>query len=248
MQYLISIDTYISSTVLISEKNAMKPVGTNPYSVVCLVTLSSSIGPDISALSISWQHNNQTVNTTLDEINAPNTFFNNSLALSDISEQDSGEYCCTASIAGNQTKSKNCVELKVKTNGEYCILQCLVKIFLPKNLEAITISDNFNNLRTGSSVLLMCSLLDSSIKWLSHDGSVLNSSGVLILQSVNYTINGTMITCSVNSPQLINTINETITLTVQGERHLILHAALVTHLYSNISYSSHYCQPTIICC
>ena len=117
--------------------------------------------------------------------------------------------------------------------------------------DTIRISGSFKNLRIGSTSTTNCSapnLMDSSIKWLSHDGSVLNRSGVLILQSVNYTINGTMITCSVNSPQLINTINETITLTVQGERHLILHAALVTHLCSNISYSSHYYQSTIICC
>ena len=106
-------------------------------------------------------------------------------------------------------------------------------------VEVIVVSGDYQDLRVGSGAVLKCSapnLMDSAIKWLSHDGSVLNSSGVLILQSVNYTINGTMITCSVNSPQLINTINETITLTVQGERYLILHAALVTHLCSNISY------------
>ena len=122
---------------------------------------------------------------------------------------------------------------------------------LKNNPDAIAISGKYTQLQIGKTIQLSCSvpnLMDSAIKWLSHDGSVLNSSGVLILQSVNYTINGTMITCSVNSPQLINTINETITLTVQGERHLILHAALATHLCSNISYSSHYYQPTIICC
>ena len=40
-----------------------------------------------------------------------------SLTLSDISQHDSGEYCCTASIAGNQTKLNDCVELKVTTDG-----------------------------------------------------------------------------------------------------------------------------------
>ena len=60
-------------------------------------------------------------------------------------------------------------------------------------------------------------LMDSTINWLSHDGSVVNSSGALILQSVNYTINGRMFTCSVNSLQLTNSINETIIVTVQGK-------------------------------
>ena len=45
-------------------------------------------------------------------------FFSSSLTLSDISQHDSGEYCCTASIAGNQTKPNDCVELTVTTDGE----------------------------------------------------------------------------------------------------------------------------------
>ena len=60
-------------------------------------------------------------------------------------------------------------------------------------------------------------MTNSKINWLSHDGSVVNSSGALILKSVNYTINGRMFTCSVNSPKLTNSINKTITVTVQGE-------------------------------
>ena len=78
----------------------------------------------------------------------------------------------------------------------------------------------FQNLQLGSTSTINCSvslLMNSVINWLSHDGSVVSSSGALILQSVNYTINGRMFTCSVNSPQLTNSINETITVTVQGK-------------------------------
>ena len=92
-------------------------------------------------------------------------------------------------------------------------------------LLSVTISGNFKNLRVGTTVQLMCRvplLMNSAINWLSHDGSVVNSSGTLILQSVNYTINGRMFTCSVNSSQLTNSINETITVTVQGESVNIL--------------------------
>ena len=86
--------------------------------------------------------------------------------------------------------------------------------------EVIVISGDSQDLHVGSSVMISCSastLVNSTINWLSHDGSVVSSSGALILQSVNYTINGRMFTCSVNSPQLTNSINETITVTVQGK-------------------------------
>ena len=102
----------------------MIPVGTDSHQIDCVVTLSSSIGPNISALNISWQHNNQMISSSLDryqvsETLGAHTTFSSSLTLSDISQHDSGEYCCTASIAGNQTKLNDCVELKVTTDGEY---------------------------------------------------------------------------------------------------------------------------------
>ena len=101
----------------------MVPVGTDTYQIDCFVTLSSSIGPNISALSVSWQQNNQTVDTSQDRVQVSDpfgvlSFFTNSLTLSDISQYDSGEYCCTASITGNQTELNNCVKVKVTTNGE----------------------------------------------------------------------------------------------------------------------------------
>ena len=103
--------------------NLVVPVGTDTYQMTCFVTLSSSIGLNISALSISWQHNNQPVDTSQNRVQVSDpfgvlSFFSNSLKLSDISQHDSGEYCCTASIAGNQTKPEDCVEVKVTTNGE----------------------------------------------------------------------------------------------------------------------------------
>ena len=112
-------DTYVSM-VSVSVTDLMVPVGTDSHQIVCFVTLNSFIGPNINALSVSWLHNNRTIE---DKINMskrfiPRTFFNSSLTLSDISQHDSGEYCCTASIAGNQTKPKDCVKLKVTVNGE----------------------------------------------------------------------------------------------------------------------------------
>ena len=120
--YIIFTDTYVSS-VSVSANNLMVPVGTDSHQIDCFVTLSSSVGPNISALSISWLHNNKIIDVSQDRVQVSETFgahttFINSLTLRDISQHDSGEYCCTASIAGNQTKSNDCVELKVTTDGE----------------------------------------------------------------------------------------------------------------------------------
>ena len=113
--------------VMIPSNNLIVPVGTNSHQLTCRVTLSSSIGPNISALSISWQRSGQMIRSLHDRTqvsepeNSGENTVNSKLTLSDISEHDSGEYCCTASIAGNQTKPEDCVEVKVTTDGEQLI-------------------------------------------------------------------------------------------------------------------------------
>ena len=89
------------------------------------------------------------------------------------------------------------------------------------------INGEYQNHQLGSTNTVDCSvpqLMESTIKWLSHDGSVVSSSGALILQSVNYTINGNMFTCFVQSPHLNHNYNETITVTVQGELTIEVHS------------------------
>ena len=84
------------------------------------------------------------------------------------------------------------------------------------------ISGNYTNMRIGSTIELQCKasmLTSSTIRWLSQDGSVMNSSTVLMIKPVNYSINGKVFICSVNSSQLINSINKTITVTIQGINH-----------------------------
>ena len=73
---------------------------------------------------MSWLHNNQIIDMSQDtrvevlETFGAQVFFTSSLTLSDISQHDSGEYCCTASIVGNETEPNDCVELNVTTDGE----------------------------------------------------------------------------------------------------------------------------------
>ena len=81
------------------------------------------------------------------------------------------------------------------------------------------ISGNYINLRIGSTVELQCKapmLSNSTIMWLSQNGSIVNSSAVLIIKSVAYSIDVSMFKCSVNPSQLTYSINRTIMITIEG--------------------------------
>ena len=67
--------------------------------------------------------------------------------------------------------------------------------------------------------MITCSIADLSaptIKWLYQNGSVVSNSHVLTLEAVNYTHNGRVFTCLVNSSQLYSPGKKNITVTVKG--------------------------------
>ena len=98
----------------------MIPVGTQTHIISCTITLSSAIGPDHSALSVTWQHNNQTVSSDIVHVfsaqGVSNVFYSN-LTLQQVSQHDGGVYNCAASLTGNETKVTDNVELQVTTDG-----------------------------------------------------------------------------------------------------------------------------------
>ena len=99
----------------------MVPVVTQTHIISCTITLSSAIGPDHSALSVTWQHNNQLVSHDRVHVfptqgDVSNVFYSN-LALQPVSQHDGGVYNCAASLTGNETILDDHVELDVTTNG-----------------------------------------------------------------------------------------------------------------------------------
>ena len=83
----------------------------------------------------------------------------------------------------------------------------------------VYITGDHNNLAIGSTAVINCtaqSVGDGMASWYS-DGSVVSSTGVLILPSVNYTVNGREYTCTVSSPLITDNISEAITVTIQGK-------------------------------
>ena len=117
--YWIYTDTYIGM-VSISDTNLMIPVGTQTHIISCTITLSSAIGPNHSALSVTWQHNNRTVSHDRVHVSptqgVSNMFYSN-ITLLQVSEYDGGVYNCAAGLTGNETKLSDHVELNIATNG-----------------------------------------------------------------------------------------------------------------------------------
>ena len=84
------------------------------------------------------------------------------------------------------------------------------------------ISGNYTNMRIGSTVEIQCKapmLANSTIMWLFQNGSVVSSSSVLSIEPVNYSINGSVFTCSVSSPLLYSPGSKNITVTIQGKEN-----------------------------
>ena len=107
--------------VSISETNLIVPVGTQTHMISCTVILSSAIGPDHSALSVSWQHNNQTAShdrVHVSPTQGVSNMFYSDLLLQQVSEHDGGVYSCAASLTGNETTIADHVELEVTTNSK----------------------------------------------------------------------------------------------------------------------------------
>ena len=111
-------DTYVSM-VSTSQTNLMIPVRTQIHMISCTITLSSAIGPDHSALSVTWQHNSQTVSHDRVHVfptqGVSNVFYSN-LTLQTVSEHDGGVYNCAAGLTGNETKLFDHMHVEL-TNG-----------------------------------------------------------------------------------------------------------------------------------
>ena len=110
--------------VSISEANLVVPVGTQTHIISCTITLSSAIGPDHSALSVTWQHNNLKISHDRVHVfptqGLSNVFYSN-LTLRQVSQHNGGMYNCAASLSGNDTTIADQVELQVTTDGTFVL-------------------------------------------------------------------------------------------------------------------------------
>ena len=78
-------------------------------------------------------------------------------------------------------------------------------------------------LQVGSTSTINCTANNynaGTINWLLQNGSIVNNLGVLTLQPVDYSINGSEYTCSLILSHWPHRINKVITVTIQGKKLL----------------------------
>ena len=83
----------------------------------------------------------------------------------------------------------------------------------------ILITGQYQQIQLGNISTITCSvpqLMNSNIKWISHSGAVVSSSGALMLFG-NHSINGRIFRCVVNSPQLHSSGERNIIVTVKSK-------------------------------
>ena len=69
-------------------------------SVVCTISLTNPIGPNISSLVVNWFKNNEMITDSI-TINGSLSTFDSILTLTQVSSTDAGVYTCSASIIGS---------------------------------------------------------------------------------------------------------------------------------------------------
>ena len=116
---MYKILTYAGTTVSqvsIQKSSIFTLRGTVDLKINCSITLSSPIGPDHSALNVTWLHNVSSVNmieNSLSTNQRENINFTSALSISSVEYTSSGNYCCVASVTGTTTTKFDCVNLTV---------------------------------------------------------------------------------------------------------------------------------------
>ena len=133
------------SQVSTESESVVVLLGTRNVKLNCSVKLSNQIGPDFSSLLVTWKNCGTEIQTSssLSPQMTGNPEYNDkfisTLTLNNVDYSNSGNYCCSASLAGNASSMTNCVFLTVSGNyvdysdHEVCMIAlCLFILVLQK--------------------------------------------------------------------------------------------------------------------
>ena len=98
-------------------------------SVVCTISLTNPIGPNISSLVVNWFKNNEMITDNI-TINGSLSTFDSILTLIQVSSTDAGVYTCNASIIGSDEMVTNSTNLCLKGLYILCIHTLLILYFI----------------------------------------------------------------------------------------------------------------------
>ena len=103
------------SDVTINEDSISALKGTNNIIISCAITLNATIGPDYSALNVTWTHNGSQYGQTAVLQSTPSgeasKMFTSVLTVDSNEFSDSGSYCCVAAVIGSG--EMDCITLNV---------------------------------------------------------------------------------------------------------------------------------------
>ena len=91
-------DTSVSSVTVQSLSSYV--IG-DDVSIVCTISLTNAIGPDVSSLVVNWFKDDDMITTDDIIINGSLSTFNSTLTLTQVSSANAGVYTCDASINGS---------------------------------------------------------------------------------------------------------------------------------------------------
>uniref|UniRef100_A0A1X7V265 Uncharacterized protein n=1 Tax=Amphimedon queenslandica TaxID=400682 RepID=A0A1X7V265_AMPQE len=196
------LDTRVSSVTVQSLPSYV--IGEN-VSIVCTISLTNAIGPDVSSLVVNWFKNNEMIPTdNINNINVSSSTFNSILTLTQVSPTDAGVYTCNASITGSD---------KELTDSKPLCLQ------VPFNQN----TDSYTDLLLGYNATMQCvnlsSLNEITINWIDQDGAIVSNNNTLILPNVVPSLNNTDYTCTAEvdtNPVTCLPDNKTITIDIKG--------------------------------
>ena len=92
-------------------------IGDN-VSVVCTISLTNPIGPDISSLEVNWFKDNEMITDNI-TINGSLSTFDSILTLTQVSSTDAGVYTCSALIIGSNNLVSDSKPLCLKGTEMY---------------------------------------------------------------------------------------------------------------------------------
>ena len=167
-------------------------------------------GQDCSKCLV-WKHGNVLLSDT--NFVSINETLSSTLPLT-VDMNNQGEYSCQTN--GTMTAMSTASSVYITATSECTSYNFNeITLFLP----GVSIKGIYTNIRIGNTVNITCMIVplpqNTTYEWLSQNESIETSSNVLTLTG-NHTIDGSMFTCLVKSPQLYSPIEKTITVTVQG--------------------------------
>ena len=110
---ILNADTSISQ-VSVDPMTIKTLTGTTNVTLTCSIQLNNDIGPDHSALNVSWWSQAPTKPGLLTAVTQIEKSFSSTLKIPLITE--GGQYCCNASLAGNSTVISSCKNVQVLGN------------------------------------------------------------------------------------------------------------------------------------